>query len=421
MVTITFGDRLDESSLAAATDDLATAAVELRQFGGDLRFDLSRLEFAEFGAVARLLLIFEHADRHGAKVRVDLPDPAAGDVATTWRRTSCLRFLGACGFVTAARLAHRPGSRVDITGEPSPPPLSTPPPGDSARRESAGEPDPDQREPFLSFRWMKPEQGEDLRLSEGITAVVRGLSAMSLPQRDADLLARAVVYELMENVTMHGAEPGDEQPPYVLLGAAAGHQHLGMSADPHIAGPSLEHVDSPVIRLVVGDSGSGLVRTLASAGIREDLPPDPTSVDLTPEQSMIVWALDRRAAPPSIDSSGRRGTRGLPRVQRIVRAYGGVVLIGTADAVAGVAFERNAEGNTDRRVVTGAPLRTQPGTLIDLVVVLAGRSGLIVPAYAEPSALDFAWIRVPREPDDGVASAMRRHDSPKRAETSCSR
>jgi hypothetical protein len=387
--------------------------------GRVLHVDLSRLEFAEFSAVARVLLIAEAAARHGMSVRVDLPSPATGghptDAAprlpsesdfvptaavTAARRARCLRFLRAVGFTSAIRLRHLPEADVVVRGrEQHEASIALP--------TEVGGPIRAKRQ-VLPFRWLRPTTGESLFRSEGLVAIIRGLLEMGLPQRDAQLLGNAVLFELIENVAVHARDEGLDPRSYALVGALA--MDVGLHPGPDEVRHELREFNnwtrsnrSSVVQIVVGDSGPGLINRLSPQVQVDGL--DTEAGDAaqrwsTAEQ-IALGSLDRWSISPTEQREPERGTRGLWRTQRAVRSYGGALLIHTAQASAGRLFEGPGSG-----VIRTAPVTGVPGTLVEAIVLPAGVAvgSVVTPPPTTGAAAELHWLRLGISPDADVAT-----------------
>ena len=242
-----------------------------------LKLDFSRVEFADFGALARALLLLDAAARSGIPATVTLPvatafatgDQSGMDSMLAARqaqaRGDALAFMRQVGFLDSLRAPHWPESAVDVldwatTGAPEPVARTGPLTLDPRTA-------PYRRRRVFPFRWLEPMPAAQLRESESFLAVSAGLEDLGLPQSDARTLSQTVLTELVENVAKHGGVGG--RPAVALVGAIlvrAGtfalrqngmHRHISEVAERALAD------GSQVLRLIVADSGADLAARLA--------------------------------------------------------------------------------------------------------------------------------------------------------------
>ena len=410
---LSFTSTLTSDALDRALKRLAHASQRLESSASsrprDLRIDLSMVESVEFSVLAQLLLIAEKACRSDAQLQVDLPIPTVAgnlpgdDEQVAQRRARCLEWLRKTGFISAIRMTHLGRPNVEIRGLPDDQRADSDH-ATIAAQETQEEPTADW---YLPFRWICPATGEQLGQSEALAAIFNGLREMGISQRDVRLIVDAVVFELVENVACYGAEAEGTAPPHALVAARleapdapqppVRRSHLPTGSSASIA-----------IRLLVGDSGSGLVPTLSpylpktETSHQEDTPW--ASRGSHAEQT-ILWAFERWSTSAPKNMSARLGTRGLWRVLRLIQTNGGAVLVRSGEALAGYV---NRPGD-EVTVVGHSGLAAMDGTLFD-VTVLPQPSRLespgIVPAAADPRTT-LQWVPV-RPEDPGALDTMRR-------------
>jgi adenine/guanine phosphoribosyltransferase-like PRPP-binding protein len=344
--------------------------------GDRLTLDFSRVEFADFGALARALLLLDAAVKSEIPAIVVLPDtsliaasepgdPEAAQAARQARtRGDALAFMRQVGFVDSLRAPHwDPGAvRIldrSVTASP-----------DTGAATPASGPDSDRapyrRRRVFPFRWLEPMPAAQLRESDSFLAVSAGLEDLGLSQSDARTLSQTVLTELVENVAAHG-RVGD-RPAMALVGAilltAETYNLRQNGIHPHMAEVAERALTdhSQVLRLIVADSGADLAASLeperARIGTDWDLDGDRR------RQATILRALGSRPAGPAPGAGGLHGATGLWWVARVVRSYHGAVQARTADLLAARLFGRKAEGTN----IALAGLGHVPGTLLELTL-----------------------------------------------------
>ena len=183
-----------------------------------LRLDFSRVGFADFGALARALLLLDTAARSGIPATVTLPvtstfvtgDQSDKDSVLAARRAQergdALAFMRQVGFLDSLRASHWPQGAVDVLDwatADGPEQLSWSAPPDLDPRSK-----PYRRQRVFPFRWLEPMPAAQLRESESFVAVSAGLEDLGLSQSDARTLSQTVLTELVENVAKHGGVTG---------------------------------------------------------------------------------------------------------------------------------------------------------------------------------------------------------------------
>ena len=361
-----------------------------------LHLDFSRVEFADFGALARALLLLDAAVRYRIPATVTLPTPSVplsadgkrptvrlpcgGGAEPTlaarraWARGDALTFMRHIGFLDSLRAPHWAAGAVRVRHEsrlmPGTCPMSQAP---------VPEPDPRRSEPYrrrrvFPFRWLEPMPAAQQREAESYLAVSSGLEDLGLSRSDARTLSQTVLTELVANVAEHGAD--GERPPVALVGAVllsaetysirqeGIHPDLGEIADRAVEDGSL------VLRLVVADSGASLVTRLASddrlGGTDVENPPGRLARGNRPERPRrTVQRSCRASGPPAWpERAFLGGPRGAQLPWRRSGAY--------RRPVGRSAYGRTAEGTE----VAETGLGYVPGTLLELTLP----TGLSVPA-----------------------------------------
>jgi hypothetical protein len=386
-----------ETQFVPEADPLTVNVPWSRRAGVDgLTLDFTQVEFAEFGALARALLLLDDAVRHQVPATVTLPSltltasenqhirqsRAAGrhqeaeDVLLAHRvraRGDALAFMRQVGFLDSLSAPHWSAGAVRVLDSEISADLEQPSdaiPGDAT-------PDPDPRDaPYrrrrvFPLRWLEPLQGEMLRESESFLAVTEGLRDLGLSVLDARAVSQTVLSELVENVAGH-REPKDEEPPRSLVGAILlsaetyALRQQGMAAQLGELADYAMANGSHVLGLIVADSTAVLVThaepTHGQGGAASGREP----VDRTSRTGdSILRAFDKWAPSGQSIQLGQHSPGSLWRVARMVRSYRGSVVVRTADTMAGLLFGRAADGAG----IVERGLGYAPGTLLEVSIL----------------------------------------------------
>jgi hypothetical protein len=362
MIALTFGRRLNAESWAAAfTNHHLFSGKEwpTNLDGLELSIDLSATGFADFVALGQLLVFIDTATTSGARVSVLLPtperpdgeDPRDHEAARRRRqRENCRLFLSQSGFENALTAGPWPESAVRVL-EGQAPALTSHLPDRSAIDGGAIEElkTPQRLRKVVRYQWIAPSDG----MPSSIRALQNALHDLGLPSEDSAALANGVLAELIENVKEH-AQWSPERPTMALVGAAVIWPQRYKSRENDFA-PTLREfvrwaagVGSPLVRLVVADSGRGV---------------SPSSEDSL--QRAVLRALDRRITTVTPGVEFRPNLRGLWKVQRIVRGYQGSMLIATNGVTAGRVFSDSPQG----RDITDEAPAWLPGVIVECDVL----------------------------------------------------
>jgi hypothetical protein len=380
-----------------------------------LNLDFSRVEFVDFGALARALLLLDAAVKLRIPATVTLPTRSvlpsserAGAGPTLAERQARARgdalvFMRHVGFLDSLRAPHWGVNAVrvldqDATGTGEPGSSPGPPEPDPHN-------DPYQRRRVFPFRWLEPMPAAQLRESESFLAVSAGLEDLGLSRSHARTLSQTVLTELVENVAEHGGD-GD-RPPIALVGAIVltaqtyaarqngMHGHMAEVAERAVA------LGSHVLRLIVADSGADLAAHLAPMNGRRGI--DPASIR-DRRREAILTLLGRRPAAIAGDTGEPPG---LWWVARVVRGYHGAVQARTADLLAGLLFGRDPDGNG----IVEEGFSYVPGTLLELTLPTVSSLPRARPPWGSLTVPDSAprleWVDCFFDPQQGLADADR--------------
>lgn len=394
-------------TLAAWETDLRRA--QAHPLDGDaLHLNFASVEFVDFGALARALLLLDAAVRRGLPGKVTLPvknvttaeerrlqqyrdenrtdaEALQRDLARRARsRGDTLAFMGHIGFIDAIRATHWPDGAVqvvrdgdaDLREDPEPASVPSSHPRDAPYRSQR----------LLPFQWLRPAGGERLREAE---VFATGLEELGLSHSDARALSQTVLAELVENTV----EEDEDDRPSVLVGAILLPADTYAVRQPGIQEPLRKLAEcatedgSRVLRMIFADSEPEFVGRLNHAHSGG------------PGPEAILQAFEKWPADDSV--------RSLWRVNRMVRSYRGGVLVRTGDTLAGYVHAGTPEGVA----VAERGLGRLPGALFELTV-LTGR-GAPLPSIewadrpAEGSG-GMSWVDCTFDPASGLVDDDRR-------------
>lgn len=354
-----------------------------------LLFDLSRVEYVDLGAVVQLVLLIESALRDGLNVvvatpivrfryreqlflaeRSDLEAPLARRLA---RRVKCLKFLRYIRFFDALQAPHFqdfPGS-FEIFFEFDPKDKSESVEELIASRPESTSPVDDvatiEHEEALyrycfPLTWLDGSNVGKYQEIGRFLAAVLGERSRGLAGPDAQTIANVILHELVENVLVHS-----ETSRWALVAALARPSTAPMvladvlkSEQEYFHWCSQQEV--PMVDVVIGDSGIGVPTSLMAA-FRQRAPNlvAKKGPRIHQDAEVMRWAFDRWSTRRSSDLA--RGTRGLYRVDRVVKKYQGLVTIRSEDLLVG----RDHGGPSfDRELDSRHRLSRIPGTILRL-------------------------------------------------------
>jgi hypothetical protein len=381
-----------------------------------LNLDFSRVEFADFGALARALLLLDAAVRLGIPATVTLPtrsvlptsDRAGAGPTLAERRArargDALVFMRQVGFLDSLRAPHWGANAIRVLDRAA---TGGQEPGSSSGLpESNPHNDPYERRRVFPFRWLEPMPAAQLRESESFLAVSAGLGDLGLSRSDARTLSQTVLTELVENVAEHGGDGG--LPPVALVGAivlpaetyAARldgiHGHMAEVAERALV------LSGHVLRLIVADSGADLAVRLAPMQGRCGI--DAAS-GRDRRREAFLTALGNRPVATAEDTGGPPG---LWWVARVVRGYHGAVQARTADVLAGLLFGRDSDGTG----VVEEGFSYVPGTLLELTLPTGPSPPRPRPPWGSltvpGTAPRLEWVNCFLDSGRGVADADRK-------------
>lgn len=369
-----------------------------------LLFDLSRVEWVEFGTLVQLVLLIESAlmDQIAVSVALPIGGPRYNEeerleyeavLYQIDRRRKVLDFLDYLGFVPALQAKHLSNFLDNLTilpdydpGRPRRKAQTQPSVGTPSFR-SAGDPK-ELYKFFVRLTWLsKGDDKEATRIAKFLAAVVgereRGLEAI-----DADAISNVILYELIDNVQRHAGGSG-----YALVAAWARHEERSYNKSDYIDCEQdfiqwLSDQKTSSVEIVVGDSGKGIPKVLEAFYDRTS---QSNAKKLTKTKSkttqILQWALDRWSTSREIQEL--RGTRGLYRVDRVVSKYQGIITLRSENAMAGL---DHGGASFDKPIAATQSLSHTPGTILRCRM----------PSFREDLSPRISVGRVPRKMDFDV-------------------
>jgi orotate phosphoribosyltransferase len=335
-----------------------------QKFG--IHFELSCVEWVELEAVVSVLLLLERAKVDGLSTFVTLPVPyvmnrmpdgSADSPARAQRRAAVVRYLEYLRFREAASVGHVAGPVLQYLDQPT-----------SPRRQVAADASETRVRPKL-YRYVFPliwlSSGDDEQISSMVNFIrlVVGDPERGVQSLDAMAIANVLLYELIENVRSHSGASGHALVAARTRLAADSPRAADYYATDRAYVEWLRGAERPVVELVIGDSGLGTDCTLQGAyeAARDTKSITPVR-DWSDAANILAWSLDRWSSREATD--GKRGTRGLYRVNRVVTKYQGLVSV-RSGATAVVADHGGANYDSIDRV---DGLAATPGTTVRLWV-----------------------------------------------------
>lgn len=397
--------------------------------------NLSRVEFAEFSTLAQIALLVENAARHGIKVRMALPLARArkgekrfveacresresrkermanGVEKRILQRHRALDFMRHCGFIKAAMVSHVPAFKDLIE-------MDYLYGSDKSDLYEDGLVD-DYEEDYtlramFPLTWCVPMTGKDLSRSENFMAHILRFEDLGLSELDARAVVGTVLRELIENVYQYAKEQeaGVACEPHALVGA------VSLRPDKYYMRPESfreclrdfaewsTQTQSPIIRVIVGDSGNGIPKVLKpyfKSENEEEIPLfNERNEPLSIVEKVLFWSFNRWSTSDSHTALIKRGTRGLWLVQRLVRSYHGTITIRAEDAMVGWRYESPNVAIP----VRDKNIRYMPGSFLDLCILphfQVGERKRMIEHYTTQSETEFALVRLDGIEEGGVS------------------
>ena len=407
-----------------------------------LKLDFTDVEFADFGALARSLLLLADATRKGIATAVTLPAtaltadekrhvreleapgrPESGQVRRQLEhrvraRRDALAFMSQVGFLDAVRALNglNGSPAIQVLNGTESASSDLPPERSSATEIVDGSlrDDPYAPRRVLPFRWIEPIRPDGLREQEAFRSVAESLKELGLSESDAQALSQTVITEIVESFAMQGSDGNADSSP-TLVGA------ILRTAQAH----KLRQHDMPaqfreLIDCAVAD-GSHILRLIV-ANPKASLSTDRT---LSPDHGLALSRQElanaaARAEDEILRSFGQwsashgdggvadRTAQGLWRVARVARSYRGSVLVRTARLMAGVCYDNQLSEGAQ---ISERSLGSVPGTLFEVSILTdpQAQPAELVPGSAAGTdeGARMCWIACNLDPRRGVSDSDR--------------
>lgn len=377
-----------------ALDTAVRSASLYRQAGwaspNNVIFDMEALEYADFGAAARFVVLAEGLVRRGFEIQLVLPNPEirVGEQdflndklsslplsqrdsvqhnleSRVEQRRRVRGFLRHIGFLSALQFTHLPKKAQAL--------LTV---SDQGRRSSASElptlllgSSVREYPAIVPFRWLGAFDLQQTQRWQVETIKVLFDQGVVMTRNDAESLVMTVLHELVENVKDH-APDNVSDPPGALFGAItlnrersryhAKTDHFYDSATPYLTW--LGDQRSPIARIVVADSGVGLPDTVMPLILAKTETLSPS------ERNLAAIRYSFRSTISRHGSGHRRGV-GLTTVRRFVRSYGGMITVRARNVSGGYEFSTRTP-----TVIEDQRLAYVPGTSIETFLGLTLRT-----------------------------------------------
>lgn len=394
-----------------------------------LLIDLSTLEWADIGCLARILLLVERALLDGIEVTVTLPvsqyrlseqsylrsgpppDLLRRLDVRVYRRARLAEFLHHTMFDNALQVEHvkRPdflltiidyhGDEVELTEN------------ELERDDVELFEDIDSNfmhevlyENVFPFKWISKPDSAELRATGRFLSGIIRQRRRGISQIDAETLSDVILRELVQNVAQHAKTSSHSL--IVAFAKPEGFRHHPNDYLPCESDFLLGQSNSgmALVEAVVGDSGQGIVATLNKAYSQNHVNSSSGGNDVRKE--VAAWAFDRWSTRSEIDS--KRGTRGLYRVDRVVQRYGGLVTIRTSDQLVGHDHSQDSF-SSQISASTSDKLPIIPGSIV--TVRLPRSSDNLPPRKAVAEVPSDQVVRVLRLRDDLVETGFTDRDN----------
>lgn len=398
-----------------------------RRFG--LFFDLSRVEWFELSSLVQLILLVESAIREGIEVKLALPLPHALKWERVWmlntsveaaaeevqnrikRRSAARSFLDHLQIKRALRAEHlKEQSRLlQILEDYDPGSEET---QDEEQKWQIKSEDLDSSREVIQqerlyrncfpLTWVSRDQTQDMETMARFLLNVIGKSSRGLVMLDASTIANVILYELVDNVAEHATKTS-----WALIAAWAGPEGFRFNPKNYLVCERgyIEWVSqrrTTFVEVVVGDSGVGVPQKLTESYRQARAVGEPMPTDFSNETAnVMIWAFDRWSS--SKYQRADRGTRGLYRVDRVVRKYNGLITMRSEDKFVGWDHGGHAY---DVAICSDEKLSVLPGTVLRLRLPafheesLSWRDQLI-----EAKSLNFEIFSVSTLSDQGMTSS----------------
>jgi hypothetical protein len=214
------------------------------------------------------------------------------------------------------------------------------------------------------LRWLTFEDNADVdKFAHDVAHLLLDPDRAGFHPVDARALTNAVFHELLQNVSVHAASTR-----HALVAAWVRPSSQFIPIKSHLEHEQayvewLRTLQTPCLDLVIADSGEGANNSLAEAFHRRTQKDANVAALPAGDAQVLAWAWDRWSS--RLDAVGRRGTRGLYRVDRVAQRHQGLAMLRAGSQSAG--WDHGGVGY-DRLVASTQPLAVVPGTVVRLLL-----------------------------------------------------
>ncbi len=365
-------------------------------------FDLSDVEWVDFGAAAQIVLLAQRLTQSDVRVVIHFPSRRAdlveetnaqnaskgqqGEIPALSRRLRATAFL---------RYLRFPEALEALSNRASPNKISLLCDGETQTFSEGVVGSQEQYLNVFPLKWL------NLRDEEGRAEMIAFLTAFlssnykqghGVSRKDASALAETVLFELIENVEAHSNSDAEA----LVCGWARESAH-GILQQDYLPeeGHFLSWIGNyhgSMVELFVGDAGIGIASSLQQAYLATYPESQKFTGKVDFQRRVIDWAFDRFSSAKKVDPI-ERGVRGLYRVQRIVNRYQGLISIRSHKAVI---CRDHSYDNNYRITKSLAPYAYFPGTILRIRLAPAAHK------YLLRQHTDSAWLDIVPDDDKSV-------------------
>lgn len=349
-------------------------------------FDLSKIEWIELNALVHIVLLIERALKEKISITVALPLPRPRNSEKTWmisnpsyahttqkridNRSKALDFLIKLRFEQAIKDDHLKKwlYNLQILYDYDSSAIFA---GEHNFVEVFDEEKSQDIEFHYKFcyplTWLTMKNPDTISLMADFIAGISSAKDSThhgIEAIDAKTIANVILYELIDNVEKYA---GNETRALVTArvrpeSIPPDSKYLLDSYHPYINWLRQKYIS--MVEIIVGDSGIGIKNTLEESYERATPPEKIISRNLPNKTAKIMlWAFDRWSSGRKEEIHQNRGTRGLYRVDRIVKKYQGIVTLRSENQLVG--FDHGGPAY-DADIWYNHKLSYTPGTIVTL-------------------------------------------------------
>jgi hypothetical protein len=257
---------------------------------------------------------------------------------------------------------------------------------------------------FFPLTWFS---NIDIKKSQEMSKFLSGVIGdpeRGLERLDANTITNVILFELVENVSQHSGAT------WALVAAWARPSSSPLTPSHYIRGEQpylnwLRQSQTSVVEIVVGDSGKGVSSSLLSsfrkAMISKEFVPNEGPHEIA---NVLLWAFERWSTRK--DQRALRGTRGLYRVDRVVKKYQGLVTCRAENYMAGW---DHGGFSYDKPVFPEQRLSRIPGSIISIRMppFQSNQPPRIAPAHTI-SEFQIKYLKLGNITDEGIKPVLKK-------------